>query len=71
MLCGIVFQTGKCHIISVNIHQMHYGMEGQGRSARYYPVSLVLGVYSCDYGDDGTVEILVANAPWGAPRSTS
>jgi len=30
-----------------------------------YYASFVFDVYSCDYDDDGIVEILVANAPWG------
>lgn len=31
----------------------------------HYYATFVFDVYSCDYDDDGIVEILVANAPWG------
>jgi len=31
----------------------------------YYACGFVFDVYSCDYDDDGDVEVLIANAPWG------
>ncbi len=31
----------------------------------YYPCGFVFDVYSCDYDEDGDVEVLIANAPWG------
>jgi hypothetical protein len=31
----------------------------------YYPAAFVFDVYSGDYDDDGDIEVLVANAPWG------
>ena len=31
----------------------------------YYPCGFVFDVYSCDYDDDGDIEVLIANAPWG------
>lgn len=31
----------------------------------YYPCGFVFDVYTCDYDDDGHLEVLIANAPWG------
>jgi hypothetical protein len=31
----------------------------------YYSAAFVFDVYSADYDDDGDIEVLVANAPWG------
>ena len=31
----------------------------------YYASGFVFDVYACDYDDDGYVEVLIANAPWG------
>jgi len=31
----------------------------------YYPCGFVFDVYSCDYDNDGHLEVLIANAPWG------
>lgn len=31
----------------------------------YYPAAFVFDVYAGDYDDDGDIEVLVANAPWG------
>ncbi len=31
----------------------------------YFPCGFVFDVYSADYDDDGDVEVLIANAPWG------
>lgn len=31
----------------------------------HYYASFVFDVYTCDYNDDGDMEVLIANAPWG------